>query len=286
MSSNKQVVSEYIIAPPSNFSLNLRELVQYKELFYTFALRDIKVKYKQTVLGFLWAVLQPFLMMMVFVFFFSKTLNIPTGNMPPPIFYYSGLLLWNLFNTGLTSSANSMVTNANIIKKIYFPRIIIPLSGVLVAFFDFLMAGLVFCGILVFYELTDSTFTCDYVELLLYFPLATLLAGVSTFGLGSLLAALNVKYRDFRYIIPFMLQFLLFMTPVIYPVSLFDHLPYVKYLLAMNPLSGAIMLGRAGFTGIDLDPVLLSISMVCASAILILGVYVFKKTEYYFADLA
>ena len=135
---------EYTIKPPDKFSLNLEEIWLYRELFYFFTWRDIKVKYKQTILGFLWAVLQPFLMMMIFVVFFARVLNVPTDKIPAPIFYYSGLLLWNIFSTGLSGAGNSMVTNANIIKKIYFPRLIIPISSILVAVFDFLMAIIVF----------------------------------------------------------------------------------------------------------------------------------------------
>ncbi|MEM6317874.1 MAG: ABC transporter permease, partial [Bacteroidota bacterium] len=234
---NKNI--EYTIEPPSKFSLNLQELWIYRELFYFFTWRDIKVKYKQTVLGFLWAVLQPFLMMMVFVVFFSKALNVPTDNIPAPIFYYSGLLLWNIFSTGLAGAGNSMVTNANIIKKIYFPRLIIPMSSILVAFFDFLMALIVFGGILLFYEWTMPTFYVNYLRLVLYLPLALIMTILGTFGIGSFLAALNVKYRDFRYVIPFMIQFLLFITPVIYPVSIFKDISWIKYVLAINPMTGA-----------------------------------------------
>ena len=161
---------EYYIRPQGKFSLNLKELWQYRELFWFFTWRDIKVKYKQTLLGFLWAVLQPLLMMSVFVIFFSKGLNIPTDDIPAPIFYFSGLLFWNLFSSGLSSSANSMVVNADIIKKIYFPRLIIPFSGILVAFFDFLMAFLIFIIFIAFYLFIFTDFTIQPV-IFLYFQL-------------------------------------------------------------------------------------------------------------------
>lgn len=277
---------EYEIKPPGKFSLNLQEIWQYRELFYFFTWRDIKVKYKQTILGFLWAVLQPFLMMMIFVVFFARVLNVPTDNIPAPIFYYSGLLLWNIFSTGLGGAGNSMVTNANIIKKIYFPRLIIPMSSILVAVFDFLMAMIVFFGIILYYEITLPEFYVNYTKLVLFLPIALLLTLLSTFGLGSFLASLNVRYRDFRYVIPFMIQFLMFVTPVIYPVSMFKDIVWAKYLMALNPMTGAVNLGRAAFTDMPIDWSLIGISVASAIVFFILGIYVFRKTEAYFADVA
>lgn len=281
--SKKEI--KYYIKPPSKFSLNFGELWQYRELFYFFTWRDIKVKYKQTVLGFLWAVLQPFLMMMVFVIFFAKALNIPTDNIPAPVFYFSGLLFWNLFSSGLSSSANSMVANANIIKKIYFPRLIIPFSGILVAFFDFLMALIVFAGILIFYKLSMPEFQI-HPALFLYVPLALILTIITTLGLGSILAAWNVKYRDFRYVIPFGIQFLMFVTPVIYPVTIFENIPSLKYILALNPMTGAIILARNAFVPEMIDWTIVGISFGMAFLFLIIGIYTFRKMEAYFADIA
>lgn len=277
---------EYIIKKPGKFQLNIDEIWQYKELFYFFTWRDVKVKYKQTILGFLWAVLQPFLMMMVFVIFFSKVLSVPTDNIPAPIFYYSGLLLWNIFSSGLTGAGNSMVTNANIIKKIYFPRLIIPMSSILVSVFDFLMAMIIYLGIVIYYKFAMPEFEINYLSLLLCLPAALLLTILSTFGLGSLLAALNVKYRDFRYVIPFLVQLLMFLTPVIYPVSMFNSIPWAKYLLALNPMTGAVNLGRAAFSDTSIDWGLLSISMVSGFLLFFIGIYVFRKTEAFFADIA
>ncbi len=277
---------EYTIKPPGKFSLNLQELWQFKELFYFFTWRDIKVKYKQTVLGFLWAVLQPLMMMAIFVFFFSRTLNVPTDGIPAPIFYYSGLLLWNIFSTGVAGAGSSMVSNANIIKKIYFPRLIIPMSSILTAVFDFLMAMLVMAGLLLFYEFTQPDFVVSYGKLLLYLPLALLMTIACTFGLGTFLAALNVKYRDFRYIIPFMIQFLLFVTPVIYPVSIFEEITWAKYAMALNPMTGAVNLGRAAFTDMAIDWPIIGISLLSGLLLFLLGIYFFRKTEAYFADVA
>jgi len=276
---------EYIIEAPSKFSLNFQELWQYRELFYFFTWKNIKVKYKQTVLGFLWAIIQPLIMMMIFVIFFSKALKLPTDNLPAPIFYFSGLLFWNLFSSGLNSAANSMVANANVIKKIYFPRLIIPFSGVLVAFFDFLMAFAIFVIMLIFYLLFTSDFTIGF-SIFFYLPLALIISVLSTLGLGCTVAALNVKYRDFKYIIPFFIQVSLFATPVIYPVTIFESLPILKYLLAVNPMTGAIILARNPFVPEPIDWMVIGISLLFAIIIFIYGIVSFRKMEAYFADIA
>jgi lipopolysaccharide transport system permease protein len=275
---------EYIIEAPKKVAINWAELWRYRELFYFFTWRDIKVKYKQTVLGFLWAILQPLAMMTVFVVFFSKGLNISTDNLPAPIFYFVGLMFWNLFSSGLNSSANSMVTNAEIIKKIYFPRLIVPFSGILVALFDFLMTLIPFIGLMIYYSLnTDFTITYDILYLL---PLSLILTLTTTVGLGCTIAAWNVKYRDFRYIVPFMIQFLLFVTPVIYPVTMFDNIPFLKYILAINPMTGVMIMARNGFSTENLPLDLIGISIFAAVILLIVGLYTFRKMEAYFADIA
>jgi lipopolysaccharide transport system permease protein len=277
-------VEEYIIEPPKKVAIKWAELWRYRELFYFFTWRDIKVKYKQTILGFLWAILQPLAMMTVFVLFFAKGLKVSTDNLPAPIFYFVGLMFWNLFSSGLNASANSMVTNADIIKKIYFPRLIIPFSGVLVALFDFFMTLIPFVGLMIYYlSTTDFIITFDLLYLL---PLALILTLITTVGLGCTIAAWNVKYRDFRYIVPFMIQFLLFVTPVIYPVTMFDNIPYLKYILSLNPMTGVMIMARNGFSVDNLPLDLIGISIFAAIFLLILGLYTFRKMEAYFADIA
>ncbi len=276
---------EYHIVPPKKFKLGLNEMIHYKELFFFFTWRDIKIKYKQTILGFFWAILQPFLMMMVFVVFFSKVLKIPTDNIPAPVFYFSGLLYWNMFSSGVSGAANSMVENANIIKKVYFPRLIIPISSVLVSFFDFLMASVVFVGILCYYWMTEAHFFMSFAYLF-YVMIALVLTLLTSLGLGTLIASLNVKYRDFRYIIPFMIQVMMFISPVIYPVSILNDLAIAKYIFALNPLTGALNLSRAGLLPGSVDWILVIISFISAMLIFIVGLVYFRKTEAYFADLA
>lgn len=273
---------EYEIKPVGKFSLNAKEVWNYKELFYFFTWRDIKVKYKQTYLGFTWAILQPTLMMIVFTFVFGSVINEKANsNIPYPVFVYSGLMLWGIFSGGLQAAGNSMVSNANIIKKIYFPRLIIPLSSILVSIFDFAMTIIPFVGLLIYYQVH-----VDIIRLLWALPLSLIFILLSTFGFGCFLAALNVKYRDFRYVLPFLIQFLMFVTPVIYPLKLVTD-ARILFFLKLNPIAIAIDLYRSIFDiSILIDLTHLGLSAVISLGLLFLGIYYFRKTEAYFADLA
>jgi lipopolysaccharide transport system permease protein len=270
---------EFIVDAEKRLLFDVREMWSYKELFYFFTWRDIKIKYKQTVLGFLWAILQPLFMMIIFTVFFGRALNVPSQNLPYPVFVFSGLLLWNTFSSGLTTAANSMVNNAPIIKKIYFPRLIIPVSSILVALFDFLMAFILFIPLLIFYHQPVS------LTALWCWPLALGICLVATLGPGCLLASLNVKYRDFRYVIPFMVQVLFFITPIIYPVSILQY-PQLKYVLAASPMYAAVELFRFPLTMVMADWQLMLISIASGIFFLIVGLVYFKKTEDFFADFA
>ncbi len=255
------------------------DLWRYRELFYFFTWRDIKIKYKQTVLGFLWAVLQPLMMMLIFTFFFGRTLNIPSQSLPYPVYVFSGLLIWNMFSSGLTSASNGMVNNSSIIKKIYFPRLIIPVPSILVSLFDFLMAFILYVALLVFYQQPVSW------QAIFIWPLAILVTIIATLGLGAWLAALNVKYRDFRYVIPFLVQILFFLTPVIYPISMLKY-PLLQYILVCAPMYAAIELFRFPLTNALPEMYYLSISLASGLVFLIAGIFYFKKTEDFFADFA
>jgi len=270
---------EYEIKRTHQFRLDLRELWEFRELLYFFTLRDIKIKYKQTVLGAAWAVLQPLLMMAIFTLFFSKSIH-TAGELPYQLFVFSGLLLWNIFSSGISNAGNSMVTNANIIKKIYFPRIIIPLSAILSTMLDFFMSLILFSGLLIYF----GKFSMIFSLALWIFP-ALLITLLTSFGLGSLLAALNVKYRDFRYVIPFMVQVLLFLTPVIYPVSVLPS-ESLQWILNLNPLAGAIDIIRCAISGASLNWSLIATSFIGSLFLFALGIFYFRRTEYYFADLA
>lgn len=273
-------MAEYIIQAQNKFSLGLKELWHYRELFYFFTWRDVKVKYKQAALGILWAILQPLVMMVMFTIIFSKALNVSSDGIPYPVFAISGLLIWNIFSNGLLNSANSMVTNANIIKKIYFPRLIIPMSAILTALVDFFFALIIYVVVLIYYQQEIS-----FLKLFIYLPLSILITIVTTFGLGTFLSALNVKFRDFQYLLPFMIQFLLFANPVLYSAKAFSN-PWINAIMKANPIASAIQLCRSIFTGQVVDWSAVATGSVVAVLLLLAGVYTFRKTESYFADLA
>lgn len=273
-------VKESVIDADRRSLFDWLELWRYRELFYFFTWRDIKIKYKQTVLGFLWAILQPLLLMTIFTLFFGRALNIPSQSLPYPVFVFSGLLLWNCFSSGLTNASNSMVNNALIIKKIYFPRLVIPVSSILAALFDLTMSLLIFIALLVIYrvDVSPAAIWC--------WPAAIVLLIIATLGPGCLLAALNVKYRDFRYVIPFLVQVIFFLTPVIYPVTFLKY-QSLQYVLAANPVYAAIELFRLPITtDHELQMTWLAISIVSGFVFLAIGLVYFKSTEEYFADFA
>ncbi len=263
----------------SRKGIDFRELLRYKELFFFFTWRDIKVKYKQTVLGFTWVVLQPLIMMAIFTVFFGNMMHVPSDGVPYAVFAFSGLLYWNLFSSGVTNAGNSMVFNANIIKKIYFPRIIIPISCILVSFFDFLITLLLFLLLLLYFNISFIS-----IHFIVYQFIALTLTLLTSIGMGSLLSALNVKFRDFKYIIPFFIQTLLFLTPVIYPVSIVKF-PWAKIILELNPMFAPIEFSRASLSVYSFPIESIALSLVSIFVISILGMVYFRNTEYYFADL-
>jgi len=271
---------ETTIEPASRFSINFNELWQYRELFYFFTLRDIKVKYKQTVLGVFWVMLQPMLLMMVFTFFFGSMLGVSSEGIPYPVFAFSGLLLWNFFSASISSAGNSMVQNAGIIKKIYFPRLIIPISSILASWIDLLVGMVLFIGFLFVYPVS-----VNIPELLFCWPAAFILSIASALGLGCWLSALMVKYRDFRFVVSFAIQIAFFLTPIVYPVSRVN-IPSLKYILSINPMYGAITLFRQPMMEGEADILLIGISVSSALLMIVFGIMYFKRTELYFADLA
>lgn len=274
---------EYTIRANSKTSLNVRELWQQRELLYFFTWRDVKVKYKQTALGVLWVALQPLLLVATLVVFFHKGLNAPTGGMPPVVFYLSGLLFWNLFGAGLNGAANSLVEQANLLKKVYFPRLFLPFSSILAVMVDFVMVLALFGAVLGYFA--AGGLAVDWITLLWAFPLALVITLVSTLGMGLLLSALNVQYRDFRYVLPFALQFLFFLTPVVYPLQFLESRG-LKALLACNPMTAVMALARAPFTGQGMDWTVLGIGATSAVLVFFTGLYVFRNMEAYFADIA
>ena len=267
-----------IIRPKKIFHLSdLREIWQYRELLYFFSWRDLKVRYKQTAIGAGWAIFQPFITMVVFSVFFGGLAKIPSDNVPYPIFVYVGLLFWQFFSSALSDTSNSLITNQAIITKVYFPRLILPISSVITKFVDFLIATVILVGLMFYYNYTPNLVG------LLIIPLLLIITFMAATGAGLFLAAINVKYRDVRYALPFFIQMLLFVTPVIYPASIAG-----KYsmFLAINPMMGVIQNARAALLGTaPINWTLLGISSIACFILLLLGIYVFKKVERYFADI-
>jgi len=259
---------------------NFKELWRYRELFYFFSWRDIKVKYKQTFLGVIWVMLQPLLMMIIFAFFFGQRLGVKTEGIPYPVFAFSGLILWTFFSSAVTNAGNSMVLNAPIIKKIYFPRLIIPLSSVLASLLDLLVALVLFLIFLGFYPVS-----INLLQLFLFWPLAFLISMIGSIGFGCWLSALMIKYRDFRFVVAFAMQVGFFLTPIVYPISTAD-VSFFEYVLALNPMYAAITLFRLPLTTESVDLVLITISILASFLSLIIGLRYFRKTELFFADLA
>jgi lipopolysaccharide transport system permease protein len=269
--------TEIRIIPPKSISPGLSEIWQNRELLYFFVWRDVKVKYKQTYLGILWAILQPALLMGVFYFVFSRTLNINVG-MNYPVFAFSGLILWGLFSSGITNSSESLINNSSLIRKIYFPKLLIPLSSSLTALIDFAFAFILFV-ILLFIFKQPLRWEAVYL-----FPLAILITFFSSFSIGTLLSAINIKYRDFRYLLPFLIQLLFFSSQVAYTTHSI-HISFIKRLLYINPLNGALELFRSPFHSEIMYMPGVFISCISMSFLLLTGIFYFKKTEAYISDI-
>jgi lipopolysaccharide transport system permease protein len=272
-------VEHRVLLRPSHgwASLGLRELWEYRELLYFLTWRDLTVRYKQTVLGITWAVIQPFMTMVVFSLFFGRLAKIPSDGVPYSIFSYAGLVPWMFFANGLNQSSNSLVGNANLITKVYFPRLAAPISTVLSGVADFTFAFFVLLGLLPYYGLVP---TLNVVWL----PLFLLLAIVSSLGVGLWLSALNVQFRDVRYAVPFLTQLWMFATPIAYPSSLLSE-PWA-FLYALNPMVGVVEGFRWALLGTAAAPGLrLAVSAFVALALLIGGALYFRKMEKTFADI-
>ena len=276
---------EIIIKPKSVFTLGWKELWQFRELLYFFTWKEIKVRYKQAALGILWTILQPLAMMTIFVLLLSEGLGIKTGAMPAPIYYLSGLLIWNLFNHAVTHASQSMVSNANIIKKIYFPRLVIPISAVLTSSFDFLISLFLFYGLLI-YNTISGEIAISWINLTLSLFIAYIITVFTAFSLGTFLSAINVKYRDVRYVLPFLIQTLFFITPVMYDTSIIKQ-TWIRKVLELNPLNFAIELVRNNISSTDqiIWPEISGWVPVVMIMLYIVAIYTFRKTEAYFADI-
>jgi len=258
-------------------SLQLRELWEFRELLYFLVWRDIKVRYKQTALGAGWAIIQPLFTMLVFSLFFGRLAKVPSDGIPYPLFSYTALVPWTFFQQGLTQSSDSLVGSANLIKKIYFPRLAIPIGTVLAGMVDF---GLAFSVLLVL----EFCYHIHPTLHILWLPLFVLLALITALGVGLWLSAFNVKYRDVKYVVPFFAQFWMFATPIAYPSSLLSKQWRIVY--GLNPMAGVVEAFRWALLGAKTAPsAMIALSGAAAVALLISGAYYFRRMEKTFADV-
>lgn len=275
--ANSNEFPETVIKPTSGWAgLNLGELWKYRELVFFLTWRDIKVRYKQTSLGVVWAILQPVLTMIVFTVIFGKFGKIPSGNLPYPIVTFAALLPWQMFSAAINESGNSLVTNQRLVTKVYFPRMAVPMGSILASLVDFVIAFLILGLMMVYYGIVPGA-------AIVFVPLFLILSLVSSFGVGLWLSALNVEYRDVRYVIPFLTQIWMFMTPIAYSTSLIPEEFHLLY--SLNPMVSVI----EGFRWAILGSPMPSASMFlasCSTAVILFvtGIFYFRRMERTFAD--
>ncbi len=262
-----------IQASKSNVAVNLRELWAYRELLYFLTWRDVKVRYKQTAFGIVWAIIQPLLLMLLFTFFFNRLGGIKSDSLPYPIFSYAGLLPWTFFANSVINSGNSLVGSTNLITKVYFPRLLIPAASVAAGLIDLGIAFVLFFGLMFYYGLAL------HLSILLL-PVLCLLTTLLAIGLGMWMSALNVRYRDVRYALPFLMQVWMFASPIIYPIPARWH-----WLLALNPMTGIILGFRSALSGQAVDWPALGTSALVTLAVLFYSAFAFKRMEKSFADV-
>jgi lipopolysaccharide transport system permease protein len=277
MSLNLSTTQPLVLKPSRGWvSLNLDGLWQYRELLYFLSWRDVKVRYKQTLLGAGWAILQPFLTMVIFSVFFGKLGKMPSDGLPYPLFAYTALVPWTFFANTLAQSSNSLVQNANLLNKVYFPRLVMPLSTVLSGTVDFAFAFIVLVAMMLFYGILPSVN-------IVWLPFLLVLAFVSALGVGLWLSAINVQFRDVRYLVPFLTQIWLFSTPIAYPSSLLAE-PW-RTLYGLNPMSGVVEGFRWALLGTQATPgPIIIVSALAALTALITGAFYFRRMEKTFAD--
>lgn len=266
------------IQPKKGWQLiNFKELLEYRDLLFLLISRNIKVRYKQTVLGGLWAIIQPFLMMVVFSVFFGLLAKVPSDGIPYPIFNYAGLIAWTYFANSLTGASNSLVSEAGLVSKVYFPRMIAPLAPIFANLLDFAISFVILIGMMFYFHVYPNRYA-------LLLPFLVILVMFAASGAGMFLAALNAKYRDIQYTVPFLIQFWMFASPIVYPVSMLPEKYHLIY--AINPMVGVIEGFRSALLGTVTFPTQLVLVSVGVSIILfIVGALYFKRTERFFADI-
>lgn len=264
---------------PSNgwTSLRLKEIWDYRELLGIFAWRDLKVRYRQTIIGVLWAIIQPLLTMVIFSIFFGHLAGVPSDQIPYPIFSYAGLVPWTFFANSINLASNSLVNNPDMIKKVYFPRLTMPMASVITGLADFFLTFIILVGMVFYYGFTPTLN-------IIWLPFLVILATMTSLGVSLWFSALNVQFRDVRYMLPFIIQAWLFATPVAYPSSLLSE-PW-RTLYGLNPMVGVVDGFRWALFGADTPPSpVIAMSFIVAFGILISGIYYFRRMERVFADV-
>ncbi len=266
-----------VIQPSKKWSLlNLKDIWAYRELLFFLTWRDVKVRYKQTALGAAWAILQPLFMMIIFTIFFGRLAGVASSGIPYPLFALAGLVPWTFFANAITASGNSLVGSANLITKVYFPRLIVPAAAMLAGLVDFLLAFMLLVLLMVYYRVTPTV-------QILFLPVLILLTALFSLGVGTWMSALNVKYRDVRFALPFLIQLWLFVSSVILPST---SIPQKwRWLLMLNPMSGIIEGYRAALFGLPFDWTALGIASVLTIVVLLYAIYAFGRVERSFADI-
>ena len=269
---------ELVIRPRSGWiAIDWRELWEGRELLYFLVLRDIKVRYKQTVLGVAWAVLQPLFTMLIFTVVFGRFAKIPSDGLPYAVFVFAGLLPWTFFSNNISQASMSLVNQQSLLTKIYLPRVFVPASAIGSGLIDLLVSFVIFALLMLYYQVGAS-------PRILVVPFLVLLTAAASLGVGLALAALIVTYRDFRYVVPFLVQSWLYVSPVIYPVSMVPK--QWQPVLALNPMAGIIDGFRSALLGLPWNPVTLAVSSASSVLLLAYGLFYFRKTERSFADVA
>ncbi|MBE9475314.1 MAG: ABC transporter permease [Chloroflexi bacterium] len=283
MVENLPPINHQVVIEPSKgwYSLQLRSIWQYRELLYFLVWRDLKVRYKQTALGVTWVILQPVVSMVVFTILFGYLLHVPSGDVPYPIFAYVALLPWNYFASSINKSSSSLIQNTNLVTKVYFPRMIIPISSVLSGLVDFAIGFLILIILMFIFKVPPA-------PSILFLPAFLFLAMLTALGFGFWLSALNVRYRDVNYLVPFILQIWMYLTPVIYGVDLIPE-PY-RFLLALNPMTAVVEGFRWALLGPHLESAqapgtFILFSFLISIFVLITGAVFFRRTERTFADI-
>jgi lipopolysaccharide transport system permease protein len=269
---------ELVIKPQSGWiGIDWKEMFTHRELLYYLVLRDISVRYKQTVLGPAWAILQPLILMLIFTFTFARFGNIDTQGVPYPVFVFAGLIPWTLFSQGVSQSSLSLVNQANLLTKVYFPRLFIPVASACVFLVDLVLSLGIYAVVLLYYRFVPSW-------TIVFLPVLILLTLAATLGIGVILSALTIFYRDFKHIVPFLIMIFMFVTPVIYSANALG--PRAQMILSLNPMFGIVAAYRSAILGLDLNFLSFFISAVTALGLFVVAIFYFRRTERRFVDFA